>query len=287
MESLIKGGACDCLGCPRAAMAAALDAAVLLAQKQQKEKESRQTSLFSLIKEKPLPPQSGLGFPCPEENIPEWNDGDMLFFEKEALGFFLTSHPLQPFRRKMAELNLVPLEECRDLCRDMTVRCGVLVTRVKETLTRKGDRMAFCQVEDLSASGECIFFPEAYAEAREFLHSDQPLLLECRIDDQPAEAPLNSEDEDEDEDTRRLVRLVGQQVTPLAEPVLLEVDPPQVTGERLRKLRELLTKHKGIVPVHIHVRDTALHCRLALPRTFSVRPGPSLERDLALWSAGS
>ena len=46
----------------------------------------------------PLP---GIGFPCEEQDIPEWEDDQKLAFEKDSLGFYLTSHPLQPFRRDM------------------------------------------------------------------------------------------------------------------------------------------------------------------------------------------
>ncbi len=290
LESLIKGGACDCLGCTRASMMAALDLVVQRAQKKQKEKESNQVSLFTLVKEEPQPLRPGVGFECPEEAVGEWNDEDKLRFEKEALGFFLTSHPLQPFRKEMARLGLTPLEECRDFSADISLKCAVLVTHVKELLTKKGLRMAFCQVEDLTASGECIFFPEAYAAHRGLINTDQPLYLECRISDQAGGSQSNGSDED-DEDALREIKLIAQKASPLAEvcrsseePVRLDLTPAETTPERLAELRLVLEKHKGSVPVQVYFRDSTLRCRLELSPRYTVQPGLELENDLAVWA---
>ena len=292
LESLIKGGACDCLGCTRASMMAALDLVVMRAQKKQKEKDSNQVSLFSLVKEEPIAARPGVGFECQEETVGEWGDEDKLRFEKEALGFFLTSHPLQPYRKEMARLGLTPLEESRDFSADISLKCAVLVTHVKELLTKKGLRMAFCQVEDLTASGECVFFPEAYAASRDLLNTDQPLYMECRMSDQAPAPSYSNGDEDEEEGLRE-IKLIGQKIIPLAQaccnsdvPVCVDLTPDHVTPERLQELRNVLEKHKGSVPVHVRFRDTSMRCRLELSPKYSVQPGIALENDLTLWSSG-
>src|SRR5699024_4440781 len=94
LESLIKGGACDSFGLSRAALLAALDATVARAQKKQKDKQSNQVSLLAFAPAVEEKPQGGIGFDCPEQGTPEWDDDQKLAFEKESLGFYLTSHPL-------------------------------------------------------------------------------------------------------------------------------------------------------------------------------------------------
>lgn len=287
LENLIKGGACDCLGCTRASLFAALDIVVARAQKRQKEKESNQVSLFSLAGVEPeiMPP--GIGFTCEEKTMEEWRDDEKMRFEKEALGFFLTSHPLQPFRKEIARLGLTPLEECRDLSGANPVKIAVLVTGVKEYITKKGDRMAFCQVEDLTASGECTFFPEAYAACRELLNSDMPLCLECR----PSDRVEESRAEEEEEDAVREIKLLGSSVTPLeqacascGEPVCLELRPADVTPARLAELKSLLANHKGNAPMHVHLWEDGFWCRLELSPAYTVQPGRALENGLAVWA---
>ncbi|SBV90923.1 DNA polymerase III subunit alpha [uncultured delta proteobacterium] len=289
LENLIKGGACDCLNCTRASMFAALDLVVARAQKRQKEKDSSQMSLFALAGAEPeiLPP--GIGVSCEEERVEEWRDDEKMRFEKEALGFFLTSHPLQPFRKELVRLGLTPLEECRDLSGATSIKTAVLVTGIKEYITKKGDRMAFCQVEDLTASGECTFFPEAYADCRELLHSDLPLCLECR----PSERVEETRQDDEDEEVLREIKLLGSAVTPLEqacaacqEPVCIDLKSGDVTPARIAELKVLLEQHKGPAPMHVTFREDGFWCRLELSPAYTVQPGRELENDLAVWSAG-
>lgn len=103
---------------------------------------------------------SGIGFSCEEESISEWGEDQKLRFEKEALGFFLTNHPLQPYRYELNRLDLRSSEDCREMADKATIKCAVLVTSIREILNKRGDRTAFVAVEDLTASGEVTFFTE-------------------------------------------------------------------------------------------------------------------------------
>ncbi|MDL2271727.1 DNA polymerase III subunit alpha [Desulfovibrio sp. OttesenSCG-928-I05] len=291
LENLIKGGACDCLNLPRAAMASAVDLVVTRAQKAQKDKESNQVSLFSMVSQPVAVPVPGIGFSCEEESIEEWADADKLRFEKEALGFYLTSHPLQPYRKEIIRQQLTPLEDCRELYNEAPVQSAILVTHVKEFLTKKGLKMAFCQIEDLTASGECIFFPEAYAMYRDLLASDQPLYLEARVSMQNGDSYSGDE---EDEEAPREIKLLGQKLIPLSEacsmneePVCLDLTPAHVTEERLHELRLLLEKHKGSVPMHLYFSDGEAWCRMELAPPLTVSPGLDLDAALAQWASGT
>lgn len=295
LESLIKGGACDCFGATRAAMLAGMDIVAARAQKRAKDKASNQVSLLTMAPQPEAPPLPGLGCDCPEAGVPELDEDQKLKFEKEALGFFLTSHPLLPYRREMARLRLSPLEDARDMSPGAEIKCGVLVTGLKEVLTRsKGERMAFVSVEDLTSRAEATFFPKAYAEARELLKSEQPLWLEARLDAKdarPDSVSRNGDAEDEEEDAPREIKMLGQRVMLLAEacgasdaPVSITIPPHRLDRESMLALRQILEKHHGAVEAEGHVVLDGCQCLLQLGTRYRVQPGPALEQALRLWA---
>ncbi|GFM37544.1 DNA polymerase III subunit alpha [Desulfovibrio psychrotolerans] len=287
LESLIKGGAVDCLGCSRQGMFASLDNVVARAQKKAREKDSNQVSLFTMIKEEPQV-CPGIGFDCEEQTMEEWSDEMKLKFEKEALGFYLTSHPLQPYRREMLRLQLTPLEECADLSPGMEVKCAVLITALKEHITKKGSKMAFVEIEDLTASGELIIFPEAYTEGRELYHSDQPLLLTAKVAEQKSKD--DNEQAEEDEDAIKEIKLLAEKVQPLAEacfsngdPTTLDLPAVGLTRQSLATLRDILRRHQGPVPVQVCVHINGTHAFFSVDEQYAILPGPAFEKDFTNW----
>ena len=211
--------------------------------------------------------------------------------EKEALGFFLTSHPLQPFSREMRRLRLTTLEDARDLYPKAELSTAVLVVSLKEVITKsKSERMACVGVEDLTGHAEVTFFPRAYAEARELLKSEQPLCLRATVDSQVDE----SRDSDEDgEETSREVKLLGQSVTLLSEacgqsdtPICVQIPAHRLGDEDILALKAILEAHPGTVEAEAMILLDGVRCHLTLGPQFRVSPGPELDRALAAW-AGS
>ena len=291
LESFIKAGACDSFGVSRCGLLASLDVVVTRAQKAVKEKESRQISLFTLVPEEVAPATPGIGFDCPEQTCPEWSNAELATYEKEALGFFFSSHPLQPFRKEIIRQGLMNLEECRELYGKTEVRSAVLVTAIKETVTKKGDRMAICQVEDLTADAKCLFFPRTWAECREQVKVDSLLYLEAHTNTSMQENDDPEGQNDSEDDVVKEIEIIASRVMPLedacrasTQPVCVEMNDSCACAEdRLAELRLVLEKHRGNVPVHVLVRMDAQWCRMELSPRFSVSPGPELEQDIALW----
>ncbi|MDL2314009.1 DNA polymerase III subunit alpha [Desulfovibrio sp. OttesenSCG-928-C14] len=309
LENLIKGGAFDCLGCTRGALSASLELAVARAQKKQKDADSGQNSLLTLLgPEKKLP---GIGIDCPEASLPEWPEDVRLSNEKDALGFFLTSHPLQPYLRDMRRIGAIPLEDVFDFAGREELKFGVLVNSMRELMTKKGDRMAFVQLGDLSAGAECVFFPEAYARCRELLKSEQPLELTARLQREPGdngrgdngrggnegrapapEAPHEAvvEADDEEENAKREIKLQAISVRPLLEavrgsrePLDIEITADHFKPGHIPSLKGLLQSYKGSVEVNLILTGENYWCRLALPEEYQVMPGPDLGAALAAW----
>jgi DNA polymerase-3 subunit alpha len=289
LESLIKGGACDCFGVSRAGLLASLDNVVGRAQKKAREKDSNQMSLLAMMPFEDAPQYPGIGFDCPEHSTPEWDNATFSRCEKEALGFFLTSHPLQPYRKEMTRQQLVPLEECRELPPESTFKCAVLVTVDKIRSDSRGRRWALLQVEDLTASGTAFCFSDAYEQFKDVLLPDTPLYVEGRISRPREEAPVEAP-EGEDAPLKEIkfivekVMLLAEASAASSEPVCIDMRESENAPERLEQLKIVLGKHKGTVPVHLMLHFGSTWCRMELAPSLHVTPGPHLEQDLNIWA---
>lgn len=290
LESLVKGGACDAFGCSRAGMMAALETVITRTHKRIKDQQSNQCSLLALAPKIETEPIPGIGFVCEEQNIPEWDEDEKLLFEKEALGFFLTSHPLQPYRQEICRLGLQLLEEAREMNDKTTIKCAIIVTNIREILNKRGNRMAFVTIEDLTASGEVTFFTEELQSARELLTSNQPLLLTAIIDFRE-EPHLQESADDTDELQLRAIRLRAISVEYLSEacqnstiPISYHVEQTRLTASGLEELKAILNKHKGTTEVQlIFSLDTVL-CHMRLGSSWSVTPGSAFQQDMYRWN---
>ncbi len=291
LESMIKGGVFDCFCVGRATLLNGLDGAVARAQKRIKDKASNQTSLFSMMGDMKPECRPGLGFECPEQDLHEWSDEIKLSFEKEALGFYFTSHPLEYYRQEMLRINSATVEDAREFSPASEVKLAVLITHVKEYINKKGDKMAFCQIEDLTGLGECTFLPKEYEAAKPFLNTEKPLLIEGRIDSRQGYTPTNGNggDEDEEENTQKELKVTVNSAYLLADvceqsdaPVPLFVESKQITEESLSGLSELLFEFPGKAPVDIYFIDDGLRYHLRLPN-HSVKPGHAFYKKFNEW----
>ncbi len=299
IESLIKAGAFDCFECTRASLLASIEILVSRAQKHNKDKDSNQMSLLAFspkVEEKPL---GGLGLDISEQNVEEWNEAEKLIFEKEALGFFLTSHPLQPFRYECSRLSLSNLEDAAIMPTKSTIKVAVLVTSKKEITTKsrpqKGgeeapNRMAFVGVEDLTASGEVVFFPRDYAQYKELLDSEKPLLLVAttNLDDQDTyERQEEGTDETNEDAPKANIKLIATSVHDL-EASLIESDVPfeldlreaPLTDDNFASLQALCAKHAGKTPLYMYLTIDGVTCLFALGPKFCIRPSLAWSQEV-------
>lgn len=279
LENLIKAGALDSLGMPRAAFLDALDRVVSVAQKKNKDKNSGQMSLMAMAgMEMPSLPGTGIAHDGPP--IEEWADDEKLRLEKEALGLYLSSHPLLSFRHELARMRLPSLLHVADYAGGSEVRTAILITGRKEHITQKGGKMAFLEVEDLTGAGEAVVFPEAYAKFRELLDSDQPLLFIGKVSDRDG-GPQ------EEEGGPKRAKLITEEVKLLAESLAGNEEPVELVmqAERLdengrSRLKDILARHKGRIPVQMLLRVDEYECKLQLGPKFSVTPTRDFWKDV-------
>src|SRR5689334_22723993 len=187
-EALIASGALDTIGGHRAQYWAVLDSALQEASLKQEERAAGQVSLFgsdadagasSALASHTLP------------NIAPISDSDRLTKEKEILGFYISGHPLEPYR---LECELFATHSVADLGRwhDQQIALGVVVTAIKRQISkRSGAEFARLTVEDFSGSSEVLVFPEAWGLLSDRIRTDVPVLLKGGYSrrDQDAENP--------------------------------------------------------------------------------------------------
>ena len=298
LESLIKGGAFDCTGATRQALLCCLDLVVEKAQRRAKLNESQSTSLLALspklkVDMEQLP---GVGINCPDAGLEEFPDDIKLQNEKEALGFYLTSHPLQPFTQQWKRIGNMDLESLQDLYPGAEIRTAVLVTSWREALTKAGGkRMAFVQVEDLTGHAEVTFFHKAYTpELRALLESEQPLWLTGRLDKNQEKENETEPGDDEAGESQapRELRIIGDSMRPLQSicqesrhPVVVQIPENRLDEEAMLSLRAILEKYPGSVSTEASVLVDGFYCHLSLDPELTVTPGPELDRALSAWAA--
>ncbi|HET9462006.1 MAG TPA: DNA polymerase III subunit alpha, partial [Gaiellaceae bacterium] len=173
-EALIHSGALDGLGGHRAQYAAVLDAAMQEASLKQDERLSGQVSLFGDASADGYARQH---MPMTLPNLPAMSDAERLAKEKEILGFYISGHPLEPFRTE-CELFATHAVAQLGAWSDQPVALGVVVTSIRRQLSkRSGAEFARLTIEDFSGSSEVLVFPEAWTLLADRIRTDVPVLM--------------------------------------------------------------------------------------------------------------
>ena len=244
-EALVHAGALDNLGGHRAQFLAALDQAMQEAALKQEERESGQVSLFGEAAPGGAKTEVSLTLP----NVAPQGESERLTREKEILGFYISGHPLEPFR---TECELFASHTVSQLgtwsAEPLTL--GVVVTAIKRQISkRSGAEFARLTVEDFSGSSELLVFPEAWSVLAERLKTDVPVLLKGGYSrrDQDADTPTFIVD-----NVQRFeeLRINGQVIVCLELTLGREVAP-----EVLDDVRAVVDAHPGTAPLELRWSD--------------------------------
>ena len=239
VEALIKCGAFDSLGGKRAQFLTALEESMEIGQRLQREQESGQDSLFGTQEILSAGGHSYGDLP----DIEEWDEKTLLSYEKEALGFYVTGHPLARYSdsiKRFATCEAAGLSERTD--KEQVRVCGI-VSGVKELITKKGDRMAFITLEDLSGSVEVIVFPEVYSVAMELLKGEDPLLVSGELDVGEEACKILATD----------VALLRDVKETLAKLVHIRLTTPGLDEMQMRQLKGVVQRYRGNCTVQLHI----------------------------------
>ncbi len=242
IESLIKCGAFDSLGYHRRQLIEYYEGTVDSAQRRHKDKSSGQTSFFDRL-ERDNDSDIDSFQQGSITDAAEWDHQELLVYEKETLGFYITGHPLLKFADRLGTLVNVDTSSINDKKdREAVVFAGV-VSNIREVTTKKKDIMAYITIEDLKGSVTVIFFADIYKSAFGLLHSEEPVLIKGTID-------AGEEG----------VKVIASELTSLANAgeqpynrVHFLIDVTKSSFEDIESLNILLKNHKGKYDGFIHI----------------------------------
>ena len=269
-ESLIKVGAFDnCETLNRKTLLENLEMILAYCKKRQEETSLGLVSLFDMEDSIDQTAETNLDI----QVVVEFGDLEKLSHEAELMGIYISGHPLDRYASLMKEMASMPLMAVQDFISPDQKRSMTLagqITAKKIILTKKGDKMCFATLEDLSGKIECIIFPKTFAEFESLLETDRPLLIEGTVNLQ--------------ENPRKIL---AEKIHPLKEHaenritgVRVNVQLADLSELKLNKLRQVLLSYRGSTPLHLVLEANAGRARLPLGDNFLINPTPQLAHQI-------
>ena len=236
IESLVKCGAFDFSKVYRSQMLTVLEPFLEHGQSTQRKRGEAQLSMWT-------PSQEDGTESYPE--IDEFPENQLIVFEKETIGFYISRHPLSRYQEEIKELTDQDTSTLSKLKNGEEVKICGLVSSLKEIVTKKGDRMAFLSLEDMKGFVEVILFPEIFKASLPSLRGGDPLLVRGTLD--------LSEDH---------TKIKALEIRPLPEGLAssnktlhLKIPLASLTKSQLEELKEVLLMNRGSFKVFLHLID--------------------------------
>jgi DNA polymerase-3 subunit alpha len=233
-ESLIKAGALDSLvagdrsmASRRACLFAAVDKALEHGSRHQRDRDKGQSQLFGGADDQDMPGAVPLAEAAP------WTEIQQLAGEKEALGFYMSGHPLERFAPEMKIFGARRVAELT--ASEADVWTGGIVSGLRPLKTKKGDRMAVFMLDDVGGAVEVVVFPEAFGRHGSLVEADAMLLVRGKYE--------------RDDESARIVATELLPIAALTErttrEVIIHLTGPSQARRTMEALAELLSRHRG------------------------------------------
>ncbi|MBU1616407.1 MAG: DNA polymerase III subunit alpha [Candidatus Margulisbacteria bacterium] len=263
IESLIKCGAFDSLGLGRAYLIANLSRIMGDVNAQQKELASGQEMLFGGGGEMPKfsRPTSGPA----AVDVPEYSPEELLRLEKDFLGLYISSHPLDHVRDALEGMASVQVIDIQDMKEEQVVTIAGMLTNSRKVVTKRGDNMLIAAIEDLSGLVGLVVFPKVYEKAAPFLLDDEVVVIKGKTNRDSRTEELNVVAES-------VEPLKGFEKTRTLFIELVDFSNQQV----LTQLRSLLGRYPGGDPVIIKMDGQSVE----LGPEFRVAIDPTVVEEL-------
>jgi DNA polymerase-3 subunit alpha len=245
-ETLIKAGGFDFTGHNRGAVLAALDVALTEGQRAAADRRSGQGSLFG----GPAPAaraaavQSGDGI----DDSKAWSKSDTLKAERDALGFYLSGHPLEERAGLFAMLSTCSTAQLSERSPETEVQIAGLIVSLAATVVKNGklagQKMARMRLEDLDGGVNVTVFPKAFEQFKHKLVEDSVVIVRGKVEERSEEPGLLLSD----------VLTIEEALARFEGGVIVHVEPED--SGLLVPLRDTLRRHTGRRPVYLQVRGS-------------------------------
>jgi DNA polymerase III subunit alpha len=270
VESLIKSGAFDSLGHGRKGLIAIHAEAIDACMETKRAEAIGQFDLFGSYEADASDGDLGLSLDVP---VPagEWEKGQLLAFEREMLGLYVSDHPLLGVEHILAAAadTSVAAIQTDQVADGQPVTVAGILSAVQRRVNRTGSPWASAMLEDLEGSVEVLFFPATYAQVGISVIEDAVVVIKARVDRR--------------EDAAKLIAL-ELAVPDLSEgvrgPVVVSLPAARCTAPMVERLREVLATHPGTTEVQLQLINGERTTRLRVADGLRVNPTPALMGDL-------
>ncbi|MDQ6974319.1 MAG: DNA polymerase III subunit alpha, partial [Mariprofundaceae bacterium] len=220
-ESLLKAGAFNHMIPHLRAGLEGIPKALQEASRRRHDRLARQTGLFAIE-------HASIDGHELFADVEAWDERQCLELEREALGFYLTGHPLHSYLYQLSGLADIHLGDLPDCLDGAKVILPIFISTIKEYRTARG-MMAFIQVEDLHGRAEMVVFAKLYETCREIIQAGEPLLLAAKVDASKDEPTLIAE----------AVSLLDDVLPQLVRRITVSFDAISLTAEQCQILQKL------------------------------------------------
>jgi len=196
IEALVKAGAFDSLHGrdARAAMVATIDQAVSAGQKLAADKAAGQGALFGGGMFAEPEPAAGKAEATPLAKVPAWSEAELLKQEKETLGFYVSSHPLEEWGNWARAFTPLTVSALKALPQDKRVIVPAMVQSLRTIIVKNGrsagQKMAILTIEDATGATDAVLFANVYQQFGHLFESDQPKFFMGRLDHSRGDAQI-------------------------------------------------------------------------------------------------
>jgi DNA polymerase-3 subunit alpha len=278
VEALVKCGAFSSISEKRAPLLQVLESAIEMGQQSQNDKRSGQMNMFAAATQAAAPSAArAMGSSLPD--IDELQSAELLKFEKELLGFYITSHPLTEHQVAMDAYTTATTREAMNLAEGTEVTIGGMISRVKKVITKNGRSagmpMGIITLEDLEGQIDGTMFAETFADITakfpNAVANESIVFVKGKVD-KKRETPSLLINE---------VLPISEAIPRLTTNVALKLDPAKHNDDVMKGMKELLAKHKGNLRVFAQiVTNEGQKVTMSMPKELSVRPSIALQEDI-------
>jgi DNA polymerase-3 subunit alpha len=247
IEKMIKAGAMDCLGAFRAQLMQVLPGALQSAGQLQEDRRHGQLNFFDGAD---AGAKNADTEPARLPDVPEWNSSQKLKYEKEALDFYITSHPLAQYEDVIGRFSSHRVEQVGELGINQEVLIGGMLTQVRFQNTKKGkepSRYARFKLEDFTGAVDCVLWPDAYARHKEDVVEDRICFVKAAVERSREEPGL----------IVSRILTVEQTQREYTKGVVLLLGLGMHKAEEIDAVARVLRRSPGACPVYLSILDGA------------------------------
>lgn len=245
LESLVKAGALDSFKLKRSQMFSVIEKLLNYTNDINRDKARGQLSFFDTM--------GGLnGFSSEMKlDIPdmqEWHESQLLSFEKEMLGFYVSNHPLASMERMLRIYSTTDIKSLKDIPNTQEICVGGIITRLKNRITKKsGEKMAIATLEDLTGECEVLIFPKTYSELSDNLKEDDIIFVCGRVDARDEQLKIIASN------VMSLENIKARNTNS----VIIDVKEHDLSESNIQVFKDILSRYPGSIGVRLFVRTNA------------------------------